>query len=63
MTCKNSSCSIWITCQKKDHPCPAGIYAGILGTRIPVVQNGYKAMARQEHLMRLSSIEFSGDFG
>jgi len=63
MTCKNSSCSIWITCQKKAHPCPAGIYAGTLGTRIPIVQNGYKAMAAQEHKMRMSSIEFKGDFG
>lgn len=63
MTCKNSSCSIWITCQKKAHPCAAGIYAGTLGTRIPIVQNGYLTMQLQEHKMRLSSIDPSGDFG
>jgi hypothetical protein len=55
MTCTNSRCLYWITCQKKERPCPAsGLGA--------VVRNGYAAMARQEHMMRASSIDFSGDW-
>ncbi len=57
MTCTNTSCTIFMTCQIKTRkPCLAS------RARIPVVQNGYRAMAAQEQQMRMSSIEFKGDF-
>jgi len=56
MTCTNTRCLYWVTCQKKERPCPAN------ASRTVIVHNGYAAMARQEHMMRSSSIEYSGDW-
>jgi len=57
MTCANARCLYWITCQKKERPCPANT------ARTVIVHNGYAAMARQEQAMRNAAIEFRGDFG
>lgn len=56
MTCTNTSCLYWITCQKKHKPCPGN------AARTRFVRNGYAVMAVQEYAMRDSSIEFKGDF-
>lgn len=55
--CTNASCAIFVVCQNKSKPCPAS-----RSFKVHVVQNGYRAMARQEYAMRMSSIEFKGDF-
>ena len=57
MTCTNTSCSIFIICQKKDKPCPSN------RTRTVIVHNGYRAMAMQEQQMRMSAIDFTGNHG
>jgi hypothetical protein len=57
MTCTNATCAIYIVCQNKDLPCPGN------ATLNKVIRNGYAAMARQEQRMRMSSIDFSGDWG
>lgn len=57
MTCINSPCPIFITCQKKDRSCPGS------AVRSSIVQNGYKVMAAQEQRARMSAIDFKGDFG
>ena len=56
MTCLNSSCAIYMTCQKKHKPCPGNA---------PSARhtNGYAAMAWQEYHLRDSAIEFAGDWG
>jgi hypothetical protein len=55
MTCTNARCLYWITCQKKERPCPAsGLGA--------VMRNGYAAMAAQEQSMRMAAINFKGDW-
>ena len=56
MTCTNAACAIWITCQKKHRPCPGNASF----TRI--MHNGYAAMAMQEQRMRMSAIDYSGDW-
>lgn len=56
MTCLNSSCAIYMTCQKKHKPCPGNAPSARR-------TNGYAAMAWQEQRMRMSSIDFSGDWG
>jgi hypothetical protein len=54
--CTNTTCPIWVTCQKKATPFPA-----CSGTT-RVLQNGYAAMAQQEQSMRMSAIDYSGDW-
>jgi hypothetical protein len=55
--CTNTTCAIFIICQKKALPCPGNAAF----TRI--IRNGYAAMAMQEQRMRNSAIEFAGDWG
>lgn len=55
MTCSNKYCPVFIVCQKKHKPCQSKPFAGIL-------QNGYRAMAAQEQKMRMSSIDYRGNF-
>jgi hypothetical protein len=58
MTCTNAACAIFTVCQNKYRkPCPARFF------KTTIVHNGYAAMARQEQRMRMSSIDFSGDWG
>jgi len=56
MTCTNARCSIFIICQNKTKPCPANT------ARTVIVHNGYAAMARTEQAMRMSAINFKGDW-
>jgi hypothetical protein len=56
MTCANARCLYWITCQKKERPCPANT------ARTVIVHNGYAAMATTEYKMRDSAINFKGDW-
>ena len=54
--CNNTACSIYVICQKKDHPCPGNATSARY-------TNGYAAMAWQEQRLRDSAIEFAGDWG
>jgi len=54
--CTNTTCAIFVVCQNKHKPCPGNASF----TRI--VHNGYAAMARQEYAMRMSAIDFAGDW-
>lgn len=56
MTCTNTACAIFVTCQKKDRACPGN------ASHTRIVRNGYATMARQEQAMRASAIEFAGDW-
>lgn len=57
MTCPNPACTLHTVCQRKDNP-PAGCTA----PRTRIVRNGYATMAMEEQRMRMSAIEFRGDF-